>query len=135
MAPATAHRAWWRLLHPGRIRAVVKAVGTDSVPLIDEHDALRLAPGALSAVSLEERQAHLGPDSEAEPAASGDPLSSPCRSRRHNTAARWELDHARPAAQPGRRQISHSAGWGSVAPSPRRAEGSVPERPAARAWR
>ena len=38
----------------GHIRAIAKAVGADPEPLIQEYDSLHRAPGALSAVSLEE---------------------------------------------------------------------------------
>jgi transcriptional regulator with XRE-family HTH domain len=38
----------------GHIRAIAKAVGTDAAPLIQEYDSLHRAPGAVSAVSLEE---------------------------------------------------------------------------------
>jgi len=38
----------------GNIRAIAKIVGTDSEPLIREYDARHRAPGALSAVSLDE---------------------------------------------------------------------------------
>ncbi len=41
----------------GHIRAIAKAVGTDSGPLIHEYDTLHRPPAALSAVSLEELQA------------------------------------------------------------------------------
>jgi transcriptional regulator with XRE-family HTH domain len=38
----------------GHIRAIAKAVGADAEPLIREYDSLHRAPGAVSAVSLEE---------------------------------------------------------------------------------
>src|SRR5215469_1515704 len=38
----------------GHIRAIANAVGADAEPLIQEYDSLHRAPGALSAVSLEE---------------------------------------------------------------------------------
>jgi cytoskeletal protein RodZ len=38
----------------GHIRAIAKAVGTDSEPLIEEYDAHHREPGALATVSLEE---------------------------------------------------------------------------------
>jgi hypothetical protein len=38
----------------GHIRAIAKAVGADAEPLIQEYDSLHRAPGAVSAVSLEE---------------------------------------------------------------------------------
>src|SRR5215469_8873118 len=38
----------------GHIRAIAKAVGADAEPLIQEYDSLHRAPGAVSAVSMEE---------------------------------------------------------------------------------
>src|SRR5215469_5636655 len=38
----------------GHIRAIAKAVGADAEPLIQEYDSVHRAPGAVSAVSLEE---------------------------------------------------------------------------------
>lgn len=38
----------------GHIRAIAKVVGADAEPLIQEYDSLHRAPGAVSAVSLEE---------------------------------------------------------------------------------
>jgi Helix-turn-helix domain len=60
----------------GNIRAVAKVVGTDSGPLIQEYDARHRAPGALSAISLEEL---LAASEQAPPAPRPDPPTAPGR--------------------------------------------------------